>query len=431
MKHSQVCFLLVILLLIAPANARGAAPDLPGKPAQQDTIHIMHFEGKVVDNWTREPVVFANVFILGTHIGTVTNADGEFIIKVPKRYLNHTLRITSLGYKNLEFPIRSLNPYGNQFDLEPAAIPLKEVMIVRSDPVQLLHEALSKITQNYSVEPVMMTSFYRETIMKNRTYVAVAEAVLDAYKASYRPMAENDRVRVYKGRKSEDLRRVDTVMLKFQGGPFTSFLLDVVKNRVNLLMDDLEDYYDYRLEGNVEVDDRPAFVIGFDQKDDIDYPLYKGRIYIDMDNRAIVGLDFAVSPKRLKDATPYFVMRKPAGMKIDILDANYRVRYRLINGKWYFSHVRAELRLRSKWRKKLFSSRYTVVSEMAVTDVDTLHIDKFRIRDAARFNDILEDQVADFEDPDFWGEYNLIKPDESIEQAIERLGRILKRRIDQ
>jgi hypothetical protein len=43
-------------------------------------------------------------------------------------------------------------------------------------------------------------------------------------------------------------------------------------------------------------------------------------------------------------------------------------------------------------------------------------------------SDIFADQVTYFSDGDFWGEYNYIKPDESIESAISKLNRKLKRR---
>jgi hypothetical protein len=35
--------------------------------------------------------------------------------------------------------------------------------------------------------------------------------------------------------------------------------------------------------------------------------------------------------------------------------------------------------------------------------------------------------VGDFEDPGFWGEYNIIRPEESIEEATQKLARKLKR----
>ena len=45
-----------------------------------------------------------------------------------------------------------------------------------------------------------------------------------------------------------------------------------------------------------------------------------------------------------------------------------------------------------------------------------------------KFNEILSDRVNDFSDPDFWGSYNVIEPDQSIEMAIRRILRQLKTR---
>ena len=38
-------------------------------------------------------------------------------------------------------------------------------------------------------------------------------------------------------------------------------------------------------------------------------------------------------------------------------------------------------------------------------------------------NSILQDQVSGFSDPDFWGEYNIIEPEKSIETAIKKIKR--------
>jgi hypothetical protein len=40
--------------------------------------------------------------------------------------------------------------------------------------------------------------------------------------------------------------------------------------------------------------------------------------------------------------------------------------------------------------------------------------------------DFFTEEVAAFADPDFWGDYNVIEPDQSIEAAIKRLSRKLR-----
>ena len=45
--------------------------------------------------------MYANVYIVGTSIGTVANAEGEFLLKVPKDRSKDMLVAKHLGYKAL------------------------------------------------------------------------------------------------------------------------------------------------------------------------------------------------------------------------------------------------------------------------------------------------------------------------------------------
>ena len=122
------------------------------------------------------------------------------------------------------------------------------------------------------------------------------------------------------------------------------------------------------------------------------------------------------------------VRKKPVSMKMNLESGNYLVNYREVNGKWYLNHVRSELVFKCKWDKKLFRSTYTAGFEMAVTDRDTTNVNKFKFKEAAKISDVFADQVNYFNDDDYWGEYNYIKPDESIEMAIAKLNKKLKLR---
>ena len=394
----------------------------------EDTLNIMTYSGKVVDKNTGDPVVFASVYITETRIGTVTNSDGDFLIKVPDRFINKQLGITHIGYGTVIIDLSSLGNTGNVIELVSAPYEIEEVTIRNLDPKTLIRTAIGKIPENYSNQPVMMTSFYRETVKQNRNYVAVAEAVLDAYKASYRGTTESDRIKVFKGRKSQDVKKMDTVLFKFQGGPYTSFLLDIVKNTGDLLSEDALEYYNYKMGGIVDVNDARAYIIEFDQRENIDFPLYRGKLYLDVSNLAVVGLAFEISPRMIERVSEFLIRKKPVGMSVDVESGNYLINYRKIDGVWYLNYVRTELVFNVKWRKRLFRSTYTTMSELAVTDIMLENVEKFKFRESARFTDIFVEQVSDFEDPGFWGDYNIIKPDESIEAAIEKLSRKLKRR---
>jgi hypothetical protein len=393
-----------------------------------DTLRYTSYQGKVIDKKNSSPIVFANVFVVGTNLGTVTNSDGEFIIKIPVHLSDNYIGFTHIGFNRATIPIKNLRPTGNVIEMDISPIPLKEVYVAKVDPLEFVKQALSKISQNYPKNPMMVTSFYRETIQKGRNYVSISEAVLDVYKSSYTNAIDQDRIRIFKGRKGQDVSRMDTVLFKYQGGHYTAFLLDLIKNPGDLLTQEALNDYEYDMAGMVSLDGKDTWIIEFDQKDNVEFPLYKGKIYIDIESSAIAGLEFSISPKKIGLASMYMIKKKPARMDIDVVSGHYLTNYRFVQGKWYLNYVRSEFILDCKWDKKLFKSTYTVVSEMAVTDTDDKNIEKYRIRESAKKTDILVEQVADFEDPDFWGDYNVIKPDESIQLAIEKLGRRLKRR---
>jgi hypothetical protein len=393
--------------------------------AVRDTAYKT-FTGKVIDNTTRKPVVFANVYLIGSSLGTVTNAEGEFILKVPVNELSRKVGFSNLGYKNLEIALNDLKEKENVIRLETTATPLEPVVIRTDDPVELLRMAYRRINENYNDDPEMQVGFYRETVKQNRNYVAVAEAVLDVYKSSYSSLTDNDRVKIYKGRKSEDLKKMDTLMFKLQGGPRTSFMLDIVKNPGEILSEDYIDDYNFRYAGFATIDGRDNYVIQFEQKKDVLLPLYKGTIYLDTKNMAFSRLEFSYSDDALNIADNELVRKKPMDVKIDVLGANYLVNYRVLDNQWYLNHVRSELVFKCIWKKKRYNATYTTALEMAVTDRNTENINKAKYKEQTKMSDIFTDQVTAYKDENFWGEYNYIKPDESIESVINRLNRKLK-----
>jgi hypothetical protein len=418
---------MIFMLTLTFLHASGS--DAKSSKVRKDSLNYIEITGKLVDNNTDSPVVFASVFISGTSIATVSNIDGEFILKVPKDRTSGKVSFSHLGYQNTEIDVSQLiNNKKNVVKLAPVNLTLDEVVIRTIDPEKLILKALEKVSDNYSKTPEMQTAFYRETIKQDKKYVAVSEAVLDIYKAPYKLSFDSDRMKVYKGRKSRDLKKMDTLVVKLQGGPRTSLLLDVVKNPGDLLDPENFKNYSFELSGITSIDNRDAYVIKFDQVGDLNFPLFMGNIYIDVQTTSFVGFDFSISTKGLPSAAEYLVKKKPANLKIEVGNTHYLVKYRKDNDEWYLTYVRSELSFSTKWDKKLFKSNFDVMLEMAVTDRDKTSIEKFPLKETEKLTDIFTDQVGSFEDPNFWGDYNTIKPDESIQVAIQKLDRKLKRR---
>jgi hypothetical protein len=419
---------LVALLLLSAFTAQTIYAGTAPERKKNDQQTLLTFKGKVVDAETGNPLVFASVAVKETNVATITNIDGEFIIKIAETQTSRNLEVTYLGYKNKVVPLTDLRVegYKNVISLTPAPIPIKEIIVKPIDPEAIVRNAISRIGKNYIDEPNLMTAFYRETIRKNRTYVSIGEAVVEIFKAPYNNDLRFDGARIYKGRKGSDVEKMDTVLFKLQGGPVSVMQLDLAKNTESVMTMDAMKYYDYSLSTVVEIDDRPHYVITFKQKPSVDMPLFLGNLYIETSTYAITEAEFGFNMEDKDAVSSIFIKKKPLGMQVTPEVATYRVKYREQDGKWYFAYSRAEVKFKVNWKKRLFNTYYTTMSEIAITDRTNEEVIKIAGKDKLRYNDVFSEQVGAFTDPEFWGDYNVIEPDQSIESAIRRLSRKLK-----
>ena len=393
-----------------------------------DQQNIITLKGKVVDAENGTPLVFATVSVVETNVAIITNIDGEFTLKIGESESSKNIELSYLGYKNKIIPISQLkdNGFKNVISLETAPIPIKEIVVKPLNPADIVRKAIDRFSKNYESIPNLMTAFYRETIRKNRTYVSIGEAVVEIFKAPYVNDLRFDGARIYKGRKSSDVEKMDTVLFKLQGGPVSVLQLDIVKNTESVLTREAMEYYNYSLTSVIEIDDKPHYVIEFVQKPSTDIPLFMGNLYIETESFAITEAEFGFNLSDKAAVTSIFIKKKPLGMKVTPEVATYRTKYREQNGKWYFAYSRAEVRFKVNWKKRLFNTFYTTMSEIAITDRTDQEVIKFAGKDKIRYTDVFSEKVSAFTDPEFWGDYNIIEPDQSIESAIRKLSRKLK-----
>lgn len=430
-KINQARMIAVVFMLLVTSITNGFAADnmLGVKKTNQDTDTLSYrsFKGKIIDAQTRKPLVFASVTVEDENTATITNLDGDFLIKINKESKSQNLFISFLGYYNLSYPLFKLKAEGNILELQPAIITLNEVQVFPDDPASIVRAMLRRVGDNYAKEAVSMKGFYRESIKKRNTYVGLSEAVVDIYKAPYTNNVD-DRIRIFRGRKGMDERKMDTLLFKLQGGPVTTLLLDAMKNPHILIDEDMLEDYDFSIENMVKIDKKLNYVIGFIERRKIDdFPLYEGKFYVDMETLALTAADFSLNMDRPDEAGRLFIKKKPFGSDIEPTIAKYSVKYREQNGKWYFNYAIGEVQFKVKWKKKLFSTTYTLKSEIAITDRDEQNVDIISNKERFKRNQVLNDKVGVFADENFWGKYNTIEPDKSIEVAIRKLNRAMKK----
>lgn len=391
------------------------------------TTNYKEYKGRILDANTNEVLVFATVTITNTNISTVTNNEGEFSLKVPANNLNSTLIIDFLGYKQKTITLSELQDKKNKIKLEPSIVKLTEVTLnTFKDAKDLVIKTLQNKAINNPSNQNLMTAFYRETIKKRKRNVSLAEAIVSVYKQSY-TSSKKDRVKLFKTRKKTDYTRLDTLALKLQGGPYNALYIDFMKYPGYILDKELINLYDFKLQPSTSINGKSVYVVSFKQKESIKQPLYYGKLFISSDNFALTSAIYNLNVENRELATNLFVKRKPKDVKVYPTKAAYRVDYREKNGKWYYGYSNVQLTFKVNRKGKLFNSSYSLSSEMAITDWVTLPNEKLKNKEKLKTSVIIADEASGFSDPEFWGAYNVIEPEKSIQSAIKKIKKRLKK----
>jgi hypothetical protein len=399
---------------------------LAGDSLPEKMVAYIFIGGRIIDNSSRKPVPYANIGLTGRNAGTISNNDGQFLLKINTDDLSDTVAVSFLGYKTFMAPVTRLIGEENVVYLQQDYIPIQEVIIRKTEPVYLIISALNRINKNYPVVPTRQTAFYRETIQKNNRYVMVSEAILNIFKPAYLPVDEQEQVKIILGRKNADISKEDTVTLKMKAGLNTSLVLDIIKSQPDFLNKETMDRFRYSMSDIVFINDDYTYAIDFVQRDLTEPPHYQGRIYIDMKTLAITGAEFELIPERIDEAAALLVVKKPRGLNVKPVSASYQVNYLENNGRYYLNLIRTSNAFRIRKDGRLFGNTFMAVSELAVTSTDTLDVQKFRRKEIARTDDIFMDLVGGYEQS-FWGEYNYIVPDEPLEQALQRISKMIRK----
>jgi len=396
--------------------------------ATQAQNEYQEYNGIVIDSRTEKPLVFASISINDTNISTITNNDGEFLLKVPNNIKNARVTVSFLGYYKRVLLLSEFKNKKIRVSLTTSTTVLPGINLsLPSDAKALLKETLRKKGKNNLNEEVLMTAFYRETIKKRKKNISLAEAIVNIYKRPYTSV-KKDYITLYKARKSTDYTKLDTLVLKLQGGPFNALYIDLMKYPEYMFTDNVIDLYTFSFEPSTTINEKPVYVIKFRQRNEVTEPLYYGKLFIDSKTLALTSAVYSLNVENKELTSKLFVKKKPKDVFVYPTLASYRVDYREKNGKWYYGYSNVQLTFKIKRKGKLFNSIYSLTSEMAVTDwrMNTTK-EKVKFKDRLRTSIIIGDEASGFSDPEFWGAYNVIEPEKSIESAINKIKRQLKK----
>ena len=409
-----------------------SAPALSSVP--QDSLRIPIVYGKIIDSSDGHSLAFASVTHVVSGVSNVSNSEGFFSLKLPMDVLpEDEIRVSFLGYVTATLRVEDFSesspdkPHGIR--LPPVSFTLDPAVIRSIEPLPLLMEAYDKIKDNYPSFTTGMTAFYREIIRRQSgRYLALSEAVLDINKASYTSF-QSDRARIFKGRASTDYRAADSILIRFRGGVVAALDMDNVKNPfAGVWLREVERHYRFAMGEPVLRDGLFFYVVTFTQIDGSEEILYSGRLYIESGSLAIGRIELSLNVKgREEKAAGIMVVKRPPDTRFYVTKADYAVNYKRFGDTWHYDYSLMRIYLSSRKGKSFFRNNYVITGEMAVTAHNEAPA-RIGADERIRFKDFLSEKVGDFRDDDFWGDYNVIEPDKSIDAVIRRIIRRLERR---
>lgn len=392
----------------------------------QENITI---EGYVRDKTNHKGLENAKIILAQRpFIGTVSNADGYFQFHLSELDFSDSETEIIISYPNyqdlkVKLPHKSIKQA--TFYLLPHNFQLDEVIVVGYTPEDLVETAIKKIPENYALENYKLRGFYRESIQKRRKYISVSEAIFDAYKTPYKQtFHDRDLTKMIKVRSLASHKKRDTLAVKLQGGPNLTLYGDIIKNRELFFEDNLRENYIFEMKQPIMIDNKINYVVALKPCINLPYPLFYATLYIDKESLAFTQIELRVDMADRNKVTEMILRKKPLGLRFKPIKLTFRVTYKRTGGIYTLNYLRNEIEFKCDWRRKLFSTRYKVLSEAVITDGE-IYTDVWP-KKKERFSSkkSLEDEIKAFGDVGYWEKYNIIEPTESLESAFKKLKKL-------
>ena len=133
-----------------------------GKLFSQAAYYVV--KGKVIDKNSKSPLQGASVFAQNTTLGVASNADGNFIIRLPDG--GYSLVVTYTGYETEAMRINNTSQQNDTlvFELSPKEKALEEVSVVLSNEVK---DGWQKYGEFFTQNFIGRTNFAKQCIIKN------------------------------------------------------------------------------------------------------------------------------------------------------------------------------------------------------------------------------------------------------------------------
>lgn len=379
--------------------------------------------GQIIDGTTGETAPYASVRVEKLGLGTVSNIDGNWTLRLPSSAANEQLTVKYLGYGTQTLNINRL-PDKSFVCLEPSAYELRQVVVTPEKKFEVLRAAWNAIPNNYPSKPSLTEGFYRETQrVTDSMFLYFNEAILNVYKNTYKNSQNFGQIEVVKSRKNV-FPGIDSINdVRFYGGPHFPNDLDVVFSRWDFIKPSEFKNWNYELEGAYRNNDKYIYTLSFKHKTK-PFSNFQGQLFIDGDSYAYVGFEikrFGLGSIALEDI--------PTDVSYISGTTNIKIGYVEKDGLYYLSHINYKTNgINTASKVRVFKDIEYITTTIKTEAVTPIPYDR-----QFDYTDILSIK-ADNYDQSYWKDYNILQESQvqtnqtqllyANDQAVEQLTKV-------
>jgi hypothetical protein len=101
--------------------------------------------GKVLNQSNKNGIAYANIGIANTGVGTISNEDGTFSLRIPLQNSGDTLRISAIGFAKRNISIQSFTKQSISIELKEETVQLNEVTVISKKEKNKIFELGNRI----------------------------------------------------------------------------------------------------------------------------------------------------------------------------------------------------------------------------------------------------------------------------------------------
>ena len=313
----------------------------------------LQVKGIVIDMKNGNAVPFAHVGICDKAIGTVSNVDGAFILKIAPYYLNDTLCVSAIGFHTYKIVISKIQKDDDKIiELIPQTSVLQEVIISdkKITGKRVVQKAIDRIYKNYPSKKFILDGYYKDYLKRNNEYISLLEGAFSVQDMGFRTLDTKTRLKIHQMRYSESYVKnyekylfkaaddtlkevIEGVSPMFYANEFFNMRYhNPIRNKndivpfVGIFNDFSESNYEFDIAYYTYVDGEEVYVVTFKPKSEYNYQHINvfGEIYIRVKDHAIMKFNYN-----------YYVIKLGDERKMYELNLEYRE----YEGKMFLKYI--------------------------------------------------------------------------------------------